>query len=403
VATSPLMSSGPISNTAKPGRADLVVAGVVAFIGGIFALAGSAALISIFLLPTIHIIEAQGWRNVPCTILYTQVAGSGSRNTAYSIDIRFKYTFDNVSYVGTRYNFSGASSEGFAYCQAIVHRLHDGAHTLCYVDPTDPSESVIDRGMFRGLWFGLLPLIFIVIGVSIVVFALRSAHQRPVSTTIAGGAVRVNPSQLKEAQSPLTKLVVIGVIVLFWNGIVSVFVRHAYFTSGAPMVWFIRVFLIPFILIGLLIILAWFHQLLAIFNPRPHLALTNPAIALGESSELRWNFTGNVSRISRLTIRIEGRESATYQRHSSSRNGDSSATDVSAFVQIPITDTTRRMDIGSGRGSFTIAADSMHSFASRNYKIIWSVILHGEISGWPDVKTEFPFNVAPMATKLVHA
>jgi hypothetical protein len=131
--------------------------------------------------------------------------------------------------------------------------------------------------------------------------------------------------------------------------------------------------------------------------------LTNPAIALGESSELRWTFTGNVSRISRLTIRIEGRESATYQRHSSSKNGNSSVTDTSTFAQLPIADTPRKMEIASGRATFTVPADSMHSFASRNNKIIWTIVLHGEISGWPDVKSEFPFTVAPMTLKPVYS
>ena len=62
-----------------------------------------------------------------------------------------------------------------------------------------------------------------------------------------------------------------------------------------------------------------------------------------------------------------------------------------------------RMDIGAGRGTFAIPADTMHSFASRHNKIIWSIVLHGEISGWPDVKTEFPINVAPLAIKRVLA
>ena len=397
--TSPSISIEPISNSARRGGPGL------ALFGSIFAIMGFAALIPVFLLPMFHIIEAQGWRSVPCTILHSQVLShSTSRGggPTYSIKISYKYTFDNVQHVGTRYDFSLGSSGGLEYRRAIVRRLHAGVHTTCYVNSTDPSESVIDRGMFRDMWYSLVALLFLTIGVSIVVFAVRNAHPKPVSSGSAGTATRANPSQLKESQSPLTKLTVIGLMALFWNGIVSIFVRQAYFSSSGPTDWFGRIFLVPFLIIGVLFVVGWFHQMLAVFNPRPHLTLTNPAIALGEGSEVRWSFTGNYSRISRLTIRIEGRESATYQRHSSSRNGDSSVTNTSTFAQLPITDTTRKMEIGNGRGSFTIPADSMHSFASRNNKITWSIILHGEISGWPDVKTEFPFNVAPMAIKPVY-
>ena len=72
-------------------------------------------------------------------------------------------------------------------------------------------------------------------------------------------------------------------------------------------------------------------------------------------------------------------------------------------MRLRVADTTRQMDIGSGRGIFTIPADAMHSFASRNNKIIWTIVLHGEISGWPEVKTEFPINVAPWrSTGCIH-
>ena len=350
---SPLQPSEPISNAAKRGGPRLAV------FGSIFAIIGFALLIPLFLLPMFHVIEAQGWRSVPCTVLHSEIIShSSSKGTTYSIKISFKYTFDNVQYVGTRYDFSIGSSSGLDYRRAIVHRLHAGARTVCYVNSTDPSDSVIDRGPPRELWFGLIPLAFVIVGAWIVIFAVRNAHPKPASFSEvgSGGAISRNPTQLKEAQSPLAKLVGIGLFTLFWNGIVSVFLRQAYFVSSGSTDWFLRIFLIPFILIGLLTIVAWFHQLLAIFNPRPHLTLTNPAIALGESSELRWTFTGNVSRISRLTIRIEGRESATYQRHSSSKNGNSSVTDTSTFAQLPIADTPRKMEIASGRATFTVTA-----------------------------------------------
>ena len=397
-------STKPISNSPKRSAIG------AAIFGSIFALFGFGFFIPVFCLPLIHVIEARTWRQVPCTILHSEVVSHARSKggATYSIKISFKYDFGDVHYVGTRYDFSVGSSGGRDYRQAIVNRLHRGAHAVCYVNPNRPADAVIDREMLRDLWFGLIPLIFVIVGVAIIVSAVRSAHPKPNSAAAhAGGGRWVahgNLAHPKEAQSPLTKLVAIGLFALFWNGIVSVFVREAYFSSIAQTDWFFKIFTIPFILVGLGMILAWFYQLLALFNPRPQIVLMNQAISLGQSCELRWSFTGNFSRISRLTIFVEGREQATCQRSSTSpRKSSDTSIENSTFARLRVADTTRQMDIGAARGVFTIPADTMHSFASRNHKIVWSIVLHGEISGWPDVKTEFPINVAPLAIKPVYA
>jgi hypothetical protein len=397
-------SSEPISNSAKRGGIG------VALFGSFFALFGFGFFIPVFCLPMIHIIEARTWREVPCTVLHSEVvshAGSKGGST-YSIKISFKYDFGDIHYVATRYDFSVGSSSGRDYRQAIVRRLHRGAHAVCYVNPNRPAEAVIDRGMPRDMWFGLIPLIFVIVGISIIVFAVRNAHPKPIfSSSTAGGGRGLaggNPAHLKAVQSPLVKLLAIGFFTLFWNGIVSVFVYNAYFNSRGPADWFLRIFLVPFLLVGLGTIVLWFYQVLALFNPRPQIVLMNQAISLGQSCELRWSFTGNFSRISRLTIVVEGREQATCQRSSTSpRKNSDTFLENSTFARLRVADTTRQMDIGAGRGIFTIPADTMHSFSSRHNKIIWLIVLHGEISGWPDVKAEFPINVAPLAIKGVHA
>jgi hypothetical protein len=266
--TSRTFSSRPSSNASRRGGPGLAV------FGCIFALAGFAFLIPVFLLPMIHIIEALNWRSAPCTILESRVLPHASHNgVTYSIDVRFKYSFDNVLYEGTRYDFSIGSSDGIGYRQAIVRRLHPGAHTVCYVNPTNPSESVVDRGMYRDLWFGLLPLLFVIIGVSIVVVPAREAHATPASAAITDGSIPGDPSPFRQKQSPLANLAAFGVFVVFWNGILSVFIRQAYFAPGGGADWFLwvqRIFLIPFILIGLLTIAIWLYQLFALLYPRPH-------------------------------------------------------------------------------------------------------------------------------------
>ena len=289
---SSLSSTQPISNSAKRGGIGLAI------FGSIFALFGVGFLIPVFLLPMMHIIAARTWREVPCTILRSQVeshAGSKGGQT-YTIKISFEYEFGDIHYVGTHYDFSVGSSSGFTYRQAIVRRLHRGAHAVCYVNPNRPAEAVIDRGMSRDMWFCAAPAHLR--DHWRISHRLRGA-QRPSQAAVffrrrRGGSTRKSRST-ERGQSPLVKLVAIAFFTLFWNGIVSLFVYQAYFNTHGHADWFLRIFLIPFLLVGLGTLALWFYQLLALFNPRPLIVLMNQAISLGQSSEVRWSFTGNFS------------------------------------------------------------------------------------------------------------
>ena len=105
-------------------------------------------------------------------------------------------------------------------------------------------------------------------------------------------AADAGPIVLKPSASPLGKLIAITFVCLFWNGIVSVFVWQASkgWRTGNPD-GCLTVFLIPFVLIGLLLIWSVFHQFLALFNPRPRLALSSRSIPLGGSASLDWSFS----------------------------------------------------------------------------------------------------------------
>jgi len=54
-----------------------------------------------------------------------------------------------------------------------VARYVRGTKTVCYVNPKDPSEAVMDRGMASATWFGLIPLVFVAIGAVGIAGAIR--------------------------------------------------------------------------------------------------------------------------------------------------------------------------------------------------------------------------------------
>ena len=99
---------------------------------------------------------------------------------------------------------------------------------------------------------------------------------------------------------------------------------------------------------------------------------------------------GNCSREFVGSLENFAFEEVTYRR------GTDTVTDKHVFHRATVAETSRQMEIATGKARLSIPADTMHSFASSNNKIAWELCLHGEIEGWPDVKLEFGLNIEPL-------
>jgi hypothetical protein len=199
-----------------------------------------------------------------------------------------------------------------------------------------------------------------------------------------------SPVALTPRQSPGLKLLGVTFAALFWNGIVSIFLHKVVtgWNKGHGDAC-LTAFMVPFVGIGLALVVAAGHTLLALFNPRPVLVLGGGGLALGESTDLRWSFTGRAERVHQLVIRLEGREEATY------RQGTDTRTDKNTFFSLDLVDTTDPGEISDGKARVDVPADSMHSFTAANNKIVWVLSVHGHVRGWADVKDEYLLAVAP--------
>lgn len=75
------------------------------------------------------------------------------------------YESKGKEYRSTRYHVkAGVSSSGFSGKAAIVNRYPPGTETTCDVNPRDPTDAVIERGFTSELFYGLIPLMFMLIG-----------------------------------------------------------------------------------------------------------------------------------------------------------------------------------------------------------------------------------------------
>jgi len=144
----------------------------------VFLLAGLGFSL-FFIRPAVKVLAARSWQATPCTIVSSQVRShSGEDSTTYSVDVLYTYTFGGGEYKSNRYQFLGGSSGGYAEKERMVRRLPPLTRTVCYVNPEEPAEAVLNRDFTTDYAFGLVPLLFVAVGLGGVVFALRGAFQK---------------------------------------------------------------------------------------------------------------------------------------------------------------------------------------------------------------------------------
>lgn len=369
------------------------------FIGALFMLIGGALLYGFTINPWLEARDSANWQEVPCTVVRSEVSShrSSKGGTSYSAEILYEYLVDGRSYTSERFNFGVSTSGGSKSASQRASRFREGQRTVCYVDPNDPTSAVLFRESGFS-WFALIPAVFF--GVGVLIFfnagkATGAAKSNPVpglpspdaSGNIGGLRGTIGgadgPVTLAPGGSTIGAFIGLLIFALVWNGIVF----GVLFGADVPAM--AMVFLSIFGLIGLGIFAAAVHQFLALFNPRPTVQATSSAARLGESLEVRFSFAGRTQRIQRLQISLVAEEVATYRR------GTDTHTDRHSFHETVLLETSDPALMRTGAVTLAIPANSMHSFDAPNNKILWKLVMHGEIPRWPDVKLDFPITVLP--------
>ena len=384
---------------------------------GIFFFSGGAFFFwMITINPVLRWQAAKSWESTDCRILSSKVDVShdDEGGTSYNARITYEYTVDKQRYEGDKIRF-GIVTSSRKNANKDVGQYPKNAKATCFYNPKKPSDSVLQRGSPFTFWM-FFPLPFMLIGLGVLYWGLfgkveRSKVRRRRASEMSGQMAKhasssdgsdiyiyeadeedeewSKPQKLKPSATRLQTLLIAGAISLFWNGIVSIFVYNLLDGGFAGQNICVGLFLVPFVLVGIGMIVFFFHSLLAMFNPKGEIAMSSGAVALGQSVDLAWEFSGNVRRFRNLKIELAGTESATYRR------GTSTHTDKSVFRTIPIIDTTNHSEMDFGNQTVNIPASTMHTFEADNNSVVWTVEVHGDIALWPDVKFSFPFRVKP--------
>jgi len=116
--------------------------------------------------------EARQWVETPARILQADLeVNQGSDSTTYQVTARYEYRWENQTYSGERVGLSGGSDNIGSFHQDRYSELaryqSSGEPFRCFVNPDDPTETILFREMRWGLFalMGVFSLLFTGAGV----------------------------------------------------------------------------------------------------------------------------------------------------------------------------------------------------------------------------------------------
>jgi len=376
---------------------------VGAMVYAVLFVAGMTVLYAFFLDPFQNAITAYGWTPTPCTIYSSKIEPvtdkerkndkGGATIVGYRPEIKYSYRVAGKVHRSDKVWFTRPGADTQADAKKLVDRYPVGSQQQCYVNPKDDDFAVLERGFQPQLLIALIPLAFAVIGVTGIVSRVLRRVSRPDPKFRPVHRYATGATLTHHGKSGALALFVILLFAIFWNSIISFLLKEVIknWREGIPGCygWFLTLFSIPFVLVGVLLLALPVYFFLKLFNPRPTMTLTPAEALAGGTAELTWRFSGRHDRIHRLRISLEGREEATYE------SSEDTATAREVFRTITLIDTIKPPEIRSGKVSVAVPANAVPTFSAPHNRIAWAIHVCGEIHRWPDVDEEFEFNVLP--------
>ena len=109
--------------------------------------------------------KTYSWPKAECVIIESRVQEDGRRDRPYRFHVRYDYQWQGKTYTGAKWSRREAAYSDYSDAQRLVSKYPADSKAVCFVNPAEPSETILKR---PSLWFGLfifLPLVFVGIGV----------------------------------------------------------------------------------------------------------------------------------------------------------------------------------------------------------------------------------------------
>jgi len=360
-----------------------------------------------------------------CVVLDKRVGESRGEGTTYRPEIYIQYTVQGNEFRIWTYDASGVYSSGRSGKQEIIDQFIVGRQYPCWYDPDHPSKAVLVLGYS---WFAylflLLPLLFMAIGAGGMCYFWtrrgKSAEElaaAPRSRTLDQIGDRVDatayptvpdkdlsgsPGTTLKYRLPLSVApgcMLVGAIgvAVFWNGITAVFVTSAVqgHLQGRPD-WFLTVFILPFVAIGLIMIGWCIRQFfITIGFSTAEVEIDSFPLVAGQNTRVQVSQPGPL-RLKSLGVLLVCEESASYTQ------GTNTRTETKRVYQHTLaqeTDVLVTRDMPwQFQGKIEVPHGAMHSFEATHNKIVWKLVVQGKVRLWPNFAWEYPLVVRPAPT-----
>jgi hypothetical protein len=124
--------------------------------------------------------RARSWVETPCQIITAEMVPDGKANWTYSEHVVYEYQWEQQRHRNDKLQLLNYSirREVEAHQDDLRHRYPPGGESRCYVNPLNPTESILDRDLSPGD-FLYLPFGVILTGVGIAGFWIRWQRRRP--------------------------------------------------------------------------------------------------------------------------------------------------------------------------------------------------------------------------------
>lgn len=382
--------SGESDDLAKGG-----IGGKILALGffGVFAAAGVGIFAGVVVPGALKFLSSRGWQRAPAEVIWSTVRSESSDDgTTYRADIFYRYRFAGESHASNDHRLFGGSSSGRKRKQQVVAAHPPGHRFECWVDPADPQRAVIDRRLGWGALFALFPLPFMAIGLGgLWATFLRKGPadgaERPPSQR-AARPVRVPGAPMRSMPIRLKRLAALLFAAVFWNGIVGVFIGVAWkeWQRGRTE-WFLVLFLVPFVIIGLVLLGSLVHSLLGLLSPGFELTHPPSPIRPGRRVGLPWRRRGGTGEPRRLSFTLvahdPGREE---RRHPKAR--------LNRPVHEQLLFETGIGPMMRGGSVELEIPEAVAGYDEPPAGFQWKLRITAEVAGRPDTKDEFPLTVA---------
>ena len=107
--------------------------------------------------PVYRLAASWNWEKASCTIISSELkSGTGNNQRSYRVAATYSYRFADRDYISEDFDFSGADYGSHGEMKEFLARFPPGRVVDCRVNPNDPAEAVVYRGVMQFSYFGIL-------------------------------------------------------------------------------------------------------------------------------------------------------------------------------------------------------------------------------------------------------